>query len=197
MTGFTTTEIDLAIKNLQATGQKISTINMRRILGRGSYGTIQQILRQKGFLNTPNEESDPRITPQNSENANPAYVHEPENHVTASDACGSEGIERMIHDAEKTLIRLRNENTRLRDDIERIENEITGPLQEYQSVLKFINNRFFQGTCPEIPEDLLIILRELIRKTKPRLGILHNDKSEYYRDDANKLLKAVFLSRNL
>ena len=193
MTGFTTTEIDLAIKNLQATNQKISTINMRKILGRGSYGTIQKILRQKGYLDASDKFS-LNETEETGTEHNSLVSQDPE---TGELPTGSPGVESLISDAQKTLTRLRRENLKLNDEINRMETEVTAPLNEYQAILKFINNRFFQGASPEIPEDLLIILRELILRTKPKLGILHNDKPEYYRDDADRILRAILLSRNL
>lgn len=193
MTGFTTTEIDLAIKNLQATNQKISTINMRKILGRGSYGTIQKILRQKGYLDASDKFS-LNETEETGTEHNSLVSQDPE---TGELPTGSPGVESLISDAQKTLTRLRRENLKLNDEINRMETEVTAPLNEYQAILKFINNRFFQGAYPEIPEDLLIILRELILRTKPKLGILHNDKPEYYRDDADRILRAILLSRNL
>lgn len=193
MTGFTTTEIDLAIKNLQATNQKISTINMRKILGRGSYGTIQKILRQKGYLDASDKFS-LNETEETGTEHNSLVSQEPE---TGELPTGSPGVESLISDAQKTLTRLRRENLKLNDEINRMETEVTAPLNEYQAILKFINNRFFQGAYPEIPEDLLIILRELILRTRPKLGILHNDKPEYYRDDADRILRAILLSRNL
>ena len=193
MTGFTTTEIDLAIKNLQATNQKISTINMRKILGRGSYGTIQKILRQKGYLDASDKFSLNETEKTGTEH-NSLVSQDPE---TGELPTGSPGVESLISDAQKTLTRLRRENLKLNDEINRMETEVTAPLNEYQAILKFINNRFFQGAYPEIPEDLLIILRELILRTRPKLGILHNDKPEYYRDDADRILRAILLSRNL
>ncbi|WP_405349909.1 DNA-binding protein [Ruminobacter amylophilus] len=193
MTGFTTTEIDLAIKNLQATNQKISTINMRKILGRGSYGTIQKILRQKGYLDASDKFS-LNETEETGTEHNSLVSQDPE---TGELPTGSPGVESLISDAQKTLTRLRRENLKLNDEINRMETEVTAPLNEYQAILKFINNRFFQGAYPEIPEDLLIILRELILRTRPKLGILHNDKPEYYRDDADRILRAILLSRNL
>ncbi|SFP17243.1 hypothetical protein SAMN02910344_00622 [Ruminobacter amylophilus] len=193
MTGFTTTEIDLAIKNLQATNQKISTINMRKILGRGSYGTIQKILRQKGYLDASDKFS-LNETEETGTEHNSLVSQDPE---TGELPTGSPGVESLISDAQKTLTRLRRENLKLNDEINRMETEVTAPLNEYQAILKFINNRFFQGASPEIPEDLLIILRELILRTRPKLGILHNDKPEYYRDDADRILRAILLSRNL
>lgn len=203
MTGFTTTEIDLAIKNLEATNQKVSTINMRKILGRGSYGTLQKILRQKGYLEETVRSSETgrsndsvrsyETNGGDTDHNNPAVTETNETYKSL----GSSGIESMIHDAEKTLNLLRNENLKLTGDIQHIENDITAPLSEYQAVLKFFNNRFFQGSCPEIPEDLLIVLRELIIRSRQHLGILHNDKSEFYRDEADKLLKAIFLSQNI
>lgn len=193
MTGFTTTEIDLAIKNLQATNQKISTINMRKILGRGSYGTIQKILRQKGYLDASDKFS-LNETEETGTEHNSLVSQDPE---TGELPTGSPGVESLISDAQKTLTRLRRENLKLNDEINRMETEVTAPLNEYQAILKFINNRFFQGAYPEIPEDLLIILRELILRTRPKLGILHNDKLEYYRDDADRILRAILLSRNL
>lgn len=193
MTGFTTTEIDLAIKNLQATNQKISTINMRKILGRGSYGTIQKILRQKGYLDASDKFS-LNETEETGTEHNSLVSQNPE---TGELPTGSPGVESLISDAQKTLTRLRRENLKLNDEINRMETEVTAPLNEYQAILKFINNRFFQGAYPEIPEDLLIILRELILRTRPKLGILHNDKPEYYRDDADRILRAILLSRNL
>lgn len=193
MTGFTTTEIDLAIKNLQATNQKISTINMRKILGRGSYGTIQKILRQKGYLDASDKFS-LNETEETGTEHNSLVSQDPE---TGELPTGSPGVESLISDAQKTLTRLRRENLKLNDEINRMETEVTAPLNEYQAILKFINNRFFQGAYPEIPEDLLIILRELILRTKPKLGILHNDKPEYYRDDADRILRAILLGRNL
>lgn len=193
MTGFTTTEIDLAIKNLQATNQKISTINMRKILGRGSYGTIQKILRQKGYLDASDKFS-LNETKETGTEHNSLVSQDPENGELPT---GSPGVESLISDAQKTLTRLRRENLKLNDEINRMETEVTAPLNEYQAILKFINNRFFQGAYPEIPEDLLIILRELILRTRPKLGILHNDKPEYYRDDADRILRAILLSRNL
>lgn len=193
MTGFTTTEIDLAIKNLQATNQKISTINMRKILGRGSYGTIQKILRQKGYLDASDKFS-LNETKETGTEHNSLVSQDPE---TGELPTGSPGVESLISDAQKTLTRLRRENLKLNDEINRMETEVTAPLNEYQAILKFINNRFFQGAYPEIPEDLLIILRELILRTRPKLGILHNDKPEYYRDDADRILRAILLSRNL
>ena len=193
MTGFTTTEIDLAIKNLQATNQKISTINMRKILGRGSYGTIQKILRQKGYLDASDKFS-LNETEETGTEHNSLVSQDPE---TGELPTGSPGVESLISDAQKTLTRLRRENLKLNDKINRMETEVTAPLNEYQAILKFINNRFFQGAYPEIPEDLLIILRELILRTRPKLGILHNDKLEYYRDDADRILRAILLGRNL
>lgn len=193
MTGFTTTEIDLAIKNLQATNQKISTINMRKILGRGSYGTIQKILRQKGYLDASDKFS-LNETEETGTEHNSLVSQDPE---TGELPTGSPGVESLISDAQKTLTRLRRENLKLNDEINRMETEVTAPLNEYQAILKFINNRFFQGAYPEIPEDLLIILRELILRTRPKLGILHNDKPEYYRDNADRILRAILLSRNL
>ena len=193
MTGFTTTEIDLAIKNLQATNQKISTINMRKILGRGSYGTIQKILRQKGYLDASDKFS-LNETEETGTEHNSLVSQDPENRELPT---GSPGVESLISDAQKTLTRLRRENLKLNDEINRMETEVTAPLNEYQAILKFINNRFFQGAYPEIPEDLLIILRELILRTRPKLGILHNDKPEYYRDDADRILRAILLGRNL
>lgn len=193
MTGFTTTEIDLAIKNLQATNQKISTINMRKILGRGSYGTIQKILRQKGYLDASDKFS-LNETEETGTEHNSIVSQDPE---TGELPTGSPGVESLISDAQKTLARLRRENLKLNDEINRMETEVTAPLNEYQAILKFINNRFFQGAYPEIPEDLLIILRELILRTRPKLGILHNDKLEYYRDDADRILRAILLGRNL
>ena len=193
MTGFTTTEIDLAIKNLQATNQKISTINMRKILGRGSYGTIQKILRQKGYLDASDKFS-LNETEETGTEHNSLVSQDPE---TGELPTGSPGVESLISDAQKTLTRLRRENLKLNDEINRMETEVTAPLNEYQAILKFINNRFFQGAYTEIPEDLLIILRELILRTRPKLGILHNDKPEYYRDDADRILRAILLSRNL
>ncbi|WP_031578324.1 DNA-binding protein [Ruminobacter sp. RM87] len=193
MTGFTTTEIDLAIKNLQATNQKISTINMRKILGRGSYGTIQKILRQKGYLDASDKFS-LNETEETGTEHNSLVSQDPE---TGELPTGSPGVESLISDAQKTLTRLRRENLKLNDEINRMETEVTAPLNEYQAILKFINNRFFQGAYPEIPEDLLIILRELILRTRPKLGILHNDKLEYYRDDADRILRAILLGRNL
>lgn len=193
MTGFTTTEIDLAIKNLQATNQKISTINMRKMLGRGSYGTIQKILRQKGYLDASDKFS-LNETEETGTEHNSLVSQDPE---TGELPTGSPGVESLISDAQKTLTRLRRENLKLNDEINRMETEVTAPLNEYQAILKFINNRFFQGAYPEIPEDLLIILRELILRTRPKLGILHNDKPEYYRDDADRILRAILLSRNL
>jgi hypothetical protein len=193
MTGFTTTEIDLAIKNLQATNQKISTINMRKILGRGSYGTIQKILRQKGYLDASDKFS-LNETEETGTEHNSLVSQDPE---TGELPTGSPGVESLISDAQKTLTRLRRENLKLNDEINRMETEVTAPLNEYQAILKFINNRFFQGAYPEIPEDLLIILRELILRTRPKLGILHNDKPEYYRDDADRILRAILLGRNL
>lgn len=193
MTGFTTTEIDLAIKNLQATNQKISTINMRKILGRGSYGTIQKILRQKGYLDASDKFS-LNETEETGTEHNSLVSQDPE---TRELPTGSLGVESLISDAQKTLTRLRRENLKLNDEINRMETEVTAPLNEYQAILKFINNRFFQGAYPEIPEDLLIILRELILRTRPKLGILHNDKPEYYRDDADRILRAILLGRNL
>ena len=193
MTGFTTTEIDLAIKNLQATNQKISTINMRKILGRGSYGTIQKILRQKGYLDASDKFS-LNETEETGTEHNSLVSQDPE---TGELSTGSPGVESLISDAQKTLTRLRRENLKLNDEINRMETEVTAPLNEYQAILKFINNRFFQGAYPEIPEDLLIILRELILRTRPKLGILHNDKPEYYRDDADRILRAILLGRNL
>ncbi|MBQ3776249.1 MAG: DNA-binding protein [Ruminobacter sp.] len=193
MTGFTTTEIDLAIKNLQATNQKISTINMRKILGRGSYGTIQKILRQKGYLDASDKFS-LNETEETGTEHNSLVSQDPD---TGELPTGSPGVESLISDAQKTLTRLRRENLKLNDEINRMETEVTAPLNEYQAILKFINNRFFQGASPEIPEDLLIILRELILRTRPKLGILHNDKPEYYRDDADRILRAILLSRNL
>lgn len=193
MTGFTTTEIDLAIKNLQATNQKISTINMRKILGRGSYGTIQKILRQKGYLDASDKFSLNETEKTGTEH-NSLVSQDPE---TGELPTGSPGVESLISDAQKTLTRLRRENLKLNDEINRMETEVTAPLNEYQAILKFINNRFFQGAYPEIPEDLLIILRELILRTRPKLGILHNDKLEYYRDDADRILRAILLGRNL
>lgn len=193
MTGFTTTEIDLAIKNLQATNQKISTINMRKILGRGSYGTIQKILRQKGYLDASDKFS-LNETEETGTEHNSLVSQDPE---TGELPTGSPGVESLISDAQKTLTRLRRENLKLNDEINRMETEVTAPLNEYQAILKFINNRFFQGAYPEIPEDLLIILRELILRTRPKLGILHNDKPEYYRDDADRILRSILLSRNL
>lgn len=193
MTGFTTTEIDLAIKNLQATNQKISTINMRKILGRGSYGTIQKILRQKGYLDASDKFS-LNETEETGTEHNSLVSQDPE---TGELPTGSPGVESLISEAQKTLTRLRRENLKLNDEINRMETEVTAPLNEYQAILKFINNRFFQGAYPEIPEDLLIILRELILRTRPKLGILHNDKPEYYRDDADRILRAILLSRNL
>ncbi len=193
MTGFTTTEIDLAIKNLQATNQKISTINMRKILGRGSYGTIQKILRQKGYLDASDKFS-LNETEETGTEHNSLVSQDPE---TGELPTGSPGVESLISDAQKTLTRLHRENLKLNDEINRMETEVTAPLNEYQAILKFINNRFFQGAYPEIPEDLLIILRELILRTRPKLGILHNDKLEYYRDDADRILRAILLGRNL
>lgn len=193
MTGFTTTEIDLAIKNLQATNHKISTINMRKILGRGSYGTIQKILRQKGYLDASDKFS-LNETEETGTEHNSLVSQDPE---TGELPTGSPGVESLISDAQKTLTRLRRENLKLNDEINRMETEVTAPLNEYQAILKFINNRFFQGAYPEIPEDLLIILRELILRTRPKLGILHNDKPEYYRDDADRILRAILLGRNL
>ena len=193
MTGFTTTEIDLAIKNLQATNQKISTINMRKILGRGTYGTIQKILRQKGYLDASDKFS-LNETEETGTEHNSLVSQDPE---TGELPTGSPGVESLISDAQKTLTRLRRENLKLNDEINRMETEVTAPLNEYQAILKFINNRFFQGAYPEIPEDLLIILRELILRTRPKLGILHNDKPEYYRDDADRILRAILLRRNL
>ena len=193
MTGFTTTEIDLAIKNLQATNQKISTINMRKILGRGSYGTIQKILRQKGYLDASDKFSLNETEKTGTEH-NSLVSQDPE---TGELPTGSPGVESLISDAQKTLTRLRRENLKLNDEINRMETEVIAPLNEYQAILKFINNRFFQGVYPEIPEDLLIILRELILRTRPKLGILHNDKPEYYRDDADRILRAILLGRNL
>ncbi len=193
MTGFTTTEIDLAIKNLQATNQKISTINMRKILGRGSYGTIQKILRQKGYLDASDKFS-LNETEETGTEHNSLVSQDPE---TGELPTGSPGVESLISDAQKTLTKLRRENLKLNDEINRMETEVTAPLNEYQAILKFINNRFFQGAYPEIPEDLLIILRELILRTRPKLGILHNDKPEYYRDDADRILRAILLGRNL
>lgn len=203
MTGFTTTEIELAIKNLEATNQKVSTINMRKILGRGSYGTLQKILRQKGYLEEPvksSETGESDVSGLGYATDRPDTDHKNQPVTEANEnyqSLGSSGIESMIHDAEKTLNQLRSENLKLSNDIQHIENNITTPLTEYQAVLKFFNNRLFQGSCPEIPKDLLIVLRELILRSRQHLGILHNDKSEFYRDEADKLLKAIFLSQNI
>ena len=50
MAKFTDIELDNAIRTLIINNQKITTLNVRKILGKGSNSSIQAVLQRKGYL---------------------------------------------------------------------------------------------------------------------------------------------------
>ena len=218
MMGFTTTEIDDAIAALKEQNLKISTINLRRILGRGSYATLQKILQQNGYIHSPGEKvykSDGRIknegvspSIQHEDKSTEEYSKDDENrnsstcnsqHAAVNNdntICTGESFACLISQTDHTIKKKKKDNQELSQKIRRLEEEISNPLLEHQIILKHFNNRCLSGAVGEIPEDLMIILKELIFRTKNRLNTLHNG-SDYYEDKAKKLLKIMCLDRNI
>lgn len=217
--GFTTTEIDEAIAALKEQNLKISTINLRRILGRGSYATLQKILQQNGYLHSADEKvynsegqlknnrfsSDTQIDEDKSTGdlstdkkiPGSSALNHPNTPGNKENTSGrSESIASLISQTSNAISRLKKENLEISQKISRIDTEITSPLLEHQIILKHFNNRCLSGAVGEIPEDLMIILKELIFRTKSRLNTLHNG-SDYYDDKAKKLLKIMCFDKNI
>src|SRR5574344_53531 len=169
MSKLTDTEIDAAIASLTAKVINITTINLRKELKTGSFSSIQNILRQRGFLDTPNKEVHNSI-PQNN-------------------------INELLANAKNDLALLQKKEYFLKQKVKTVKQEITEPLASANAVLEHYIKRIIKdGMVPDIPLDLIKLLELYMDNTKLELI---NHEGSYYTDVATKLARILLLSKDL
>ncbi len=186
MTRLTTTDVENAISTLLIEGEPITTINVRAVLGSGSFSSIQKILRGLGYLKeTAKTESVTEREPVTQELENTDHKQ----------ISNRQEIERLIYDKQQELERLRRKEANLEALTTKIENEFSEPFHNATAVLEYyLKMTLDSDLATEIPGDLKILLKKF--RDQPEFELIKDENSSY-EDDAAKIVRAILLNKEL
>lgn len=183
----TTIEIDRAIANLVAAGKKITTLNVRAELGTGSNSTIQEILRERGYISSKSimdstQQVNLQSPIQNNENStsieNNLYKNQSfqEEQLSSANQLVLTDLQQKLRQAKK----LEQELLYQQEQIKTLhKNKLNNSNALYNTIIdKAINEHLFA----EIPNDLLMVLKQI------RLDI----SSNINKDNSHKLFLSDF-----
>ncbi|MGN1392850.1 MAG: DNA-binding protein [Succinivibrionaceae bacterium] len=171
MSKLTTTEINTVISKLLSEGKKVSTKNVRTELGYGSYSSIQEILRELGYL-------DDKQKIEDKEESN-------------------DTISRLLEKYQQEL-QLKNKEVKDKEYLlKKYDVTISKKIEYANNNLKHFNDRILKDKIvPTIPNDLIKLLNEVREVLYKKISMLSDNKGDYYLDKAKRLHQMMILNKD-
>lgn len=208
MPKLTDTDIDDAISRLVEKKIRISTKNIRAEIGYGSFSSIQEYLRQRGYLK---DKAELDSNKNQDSNSSFAHNHNSSNHdqnilysdSTTSNATTQKSINvndymrsraetaanKLVIDCQNDLNRYKTQNRDLKVATDEYNKKIHEPLLSANAVLEYyISMVLDHNVLPEIPGDLIRLLAEAKPYLTKKFPIIKNEDGDYFKDRARKLL---------
>jgi hypothetical protein len=203
MAKFTDIELDNAIRTLIINNQKITTLNVRKILGKGSNSSIQAVLQKKGYLKVKE-----KVTPQYTSITNDNNEEHNNNIDSIENTVSPKNLNSQdycINDISSKLVKeLERENTTLSTQIESLEhtndtlnNKILNAIVKQNAISTYLIDKLLNNRNSTIPEDLVNTLKILRHLTTKKIPLIKDSNNIYYKEHAKKITKYMIMSNDI
>lgn len=196
MPKLTDTDIDDAISRLVEKKIRISTKNVRAEIGFGSFSSIQEYLRQRGYLK---EKFESECLSDSNNNSDPIQSRKDlssldgnQKSINVNDYMRSRAetaANKLVIDCQNDLNRYKTQNRDLKVATDEYTKKIHEPLLSANAVLEYYLNMVIEhNVLPEIPGDLIRLIAEAKPHLSKKYPIIKNENGDYFKDRARKLL---------
>lgn len=203
MAKFTDIELDNAIRTLIINNQKITTLNVRKILGKGSNSSIQAVLQKKGYLKVKEKVTTQytSITNENSEVHNnniESVANSPtENTSNSQDYCINDISSKLVKELEKDNTTLVNQIQTLEQTNDILNNKILNAIVKQNAISSYLIDKLLNNHNSTMPEDLVNTFKILLHLTAKKLPLIKDNNNIYYKEHAKKITKYMIMSNDI
>lgn len=203
MAKFTDIELDNAIRTLIINNQKITTLNVRKILGKGSNSSIQTVLQKKGYLKVKEKVTTQytSITNENSEvhnnNIESVANSASENTSNSQDYCINDISSKLVKELEKDNTTLVNQIQTLEQTNDILNNKILNAIVKQNAISSYLIDKLLNNHNSTMPEDLVNTFKILLHLTAKKLPLIKDNNNIYYKEHAKKITKYMIMSNDI
>lgn len=203
MAKFTDIELDNAIRTLIINNQKITTLNVRMILGKGSNSSIQAVLQKKGYLKVKEKVTTQytSITNENSEvhnnNIESVSNSATENTSNSQDYCINDISSKLVKELEKDNTTLVNQIQTLEQTNDILNNKILNAIVKQNAISSYLIDKLLNNHNSTMPEDLVNTFKILLHLTAKKLPLIKDNNNIYYKEHAKKITKYMIMSNDI
>lgn len=203
MAKFTDIELDNAIRTLIINNQKITTLNVRKILGKGSNSSIQAVLQKKGYLKVKEKVTTQytSITNENSEvhnnNIESVSNSATENSSNSQHYCINDISSKLVKELEKDNTTLVNQIQTLEQTNDILNNKILNAIVKQNAISSYLIDKLLNNHNSTMPEDLVNTFKILLHLTAKKLPLIKDNNNIYYKEHAKKITKYMIMSNDI
>lgn len=203
MAKFTDIELDNAIRTLIINNQKITTLNVRKILRKGSNSSIQAVLQKKGYLKVKEKVTTQHtsITNENSEvhnnNIESVANSATENTSNSQDYCIKDISSKLVKELEKDNTTLVNQIQTLEQTNDILNNKILNAIVKQNAISSYLIDKLLNNHNSTMPEDLVNTFKILLHLTAKKLPLIKDNNNIYYKEHAKKITKYMIMSNDI
>lgn len=203
MAKFTDIELDNAIRTLIINNQKITTLNVRKFLGKGSNSSIQAVLQKKGYLKVKEKVTTQytSITNENSEvhnnNIESVANSTTENTSNSQDYCINDISSKLVKELEKDNTTLVNQIQTLEQTNDILNNKILNAIVKQNAISSYLIDKLLNNHNSTMPEDLVNTFKILLHLTAKKLPLIKDNNNIYYKEHAKKITKYMIMSNDI